>query len=369
MVVVLILFPLLHQSFEPNIGAVLKEIGLIIFSGTSSFTGLYSVSLWQKNRNIDLKLVASAQFEGSNFIAKGNVDQVALPKVRISVQGKFVAILDVEGSLVAFKFDNEHHSLSFTAGEGHDSDLINSELKKHLNEIVDFAWWSDDILTIAARSGIITMFDMYAGVKLLETDTKYLLPLLERSQHLAGNLFLLESKSSAGSYDSSEENHARSVHLIEWDAVDMNNQFDWTKLDWTLVSFSERSILEMYGILIAQQDYQAALQFADRHGLDKDEALKSQWLHSSHGINEIRTLLANIKDKVFVLSECVDQFGSTEDAVRALLDHGFRLTDSYRFSGSESIEQDEIWDFRLTRLRLLHLKDRLETFLGINTGR
>nr|GMD02356.1 MAG2-interacting protein 2 [Ipomoea batatas] len=348
----------------------LSLLAVVNYAGStqSASNGLYSVSLWQKNRNLDLKLVATAQFEGSNFIAKGNVDEVALPKVRISVQGKSVAILDVEGSLVAFKFDNEHHSLSFTPGEGRDSDIINSELKKHFNEIVDFAWWSDDILTIAARSGIITMFDMYAGVKLLETDTKYLLPLLERSQHLAGNLFLLESKSSSGSYDSSEES-ARSVHLIEWDAVDMNNQFDWTKLGWTLVSFSERSILEMYDILIAQQEYQAALQFAERHGLNKDEALKSQWLHSSHGISEIRTLLANIKDKVFVLSECVDQFGPTEDAVRALLDHGFRLTDSYRFSQSEGIEQDGIWDFRLTRLRLLHLKDRLETFLGINTGR
>ncbi|CAH9075746.1 unnamed protein product [Cuscuta epithymum] len=357
-------------DYHPKLSllAVVNHAG----STQSATNGVYSVSLWQRNKHLDLKLVVSTQFEGSNFIPKGNANQMSLPKVHISVQGKFVAVLDVEGHLVVLKFDNKLQSLTFTTGEGHKSDLINSGpslANIHFNEIVDFAWWSDNILTLAARSGTIAMFDMYAGINVLETDIKYSLPLLERPQNLPGNLFLLESKSLDGSYTSSEEKGARDVHLIEWDAVYANNQFDWTKLEWSLVSLSERSVLEMYNILISQHEYQAALVFAEHHSLDKDEALKSQWLHSSHGKNEINTLLATIKDKVFVLFECVDRFGPTEDAVRALLDHGFRLTDSYRFSKSEGIEQDEIWDFRLTRLRLLHLKDRLETFLGINMGR
>ncbi|RAL51486.1 hypothetical protein DM860_010988 [Cuscuta australis] len=354
----------------------LSLLSLVNYAGSmqsaSSGSGLYNVSLWQRSSNLNFKLMGSAQFEGSIFTPKGNVDQIALPKVRISAQGKFVAVLDVKGHLVAFKFDNELHSLSFTTGEGHNSDLINSRLSpvnKHFDEIVDFAWWSDNIITLAERSRMITMFDMYAGVNLLRTDIKYSLPLLERPQNLSGKLFLLESKSPTGSYSASHEIGARNVNHIEWDTVDADSQSNWAKMEWNLVSFSERSVLEMYTVLIAQHEYEAALRFADNHCLDKDEALKSQWLHSSHGRNAIKTSLATIKDKKFVLNECVDRFGPTEDAVRDLLDHGFLLTDSYRFSNSEGIEQNEIWDFRLTRLRLLQLKDKLETFLGINMGR
>lgn len=137
---------------------------------------------------------------------------------------------------------------------------------------------------------------------------------------------------------------------MECDHDDMNNKFDLPNFQWSLVSFSEQSIPEMYDILISRQEYQKALMFADQHGIDKDEALKSQWLHSSQGINEIMTLLSNIKDQIFVLSKCVGRFGPTEDAVRALLDLGLCITDRHRFSEPEVDEHSKVWDCLVARL-------------------
>ncbi|OMO93554.1 Secretory pathway Sec39 [Corchorus olitorius] len=96
---------------------------------------------------------------------------------------------------------------------------------------------------------------------------------------------------------------------------------------------SERSVPEMYKILIGDSKYQAALKFADRYGLDRDEVLKSQWLGSGQGINDINAFLSKIKDLVFVLSQCVDKVGTTEEAVKALLAYGLQLTN--RFSMQE----------------------------------
>ncbi|XP_022959224.1 MAG2-interacting protein 2-like [Cucurbita moschata] len=125
----------------------------------------------------------------------------------------------------------------------------------------------------------------------------------------------------------------------------------------------------MYNLFTRNQKYQDALDFANCYGLDKDEILKSQWLHSDQGTNDMNVYLSKIKDQVFILSECIEKVGPTEYAVKAMLDYGLKLTNHYQFLEVEDLESDEIWSFRLARLRLLQFKDRLETYLGINMGR
>ncbi|KAI8001816.1 MAG2-interacting protein 2 [Camellia lanceoleosa] len=195
------------------------------------------------------------------------------------------------------------------------------------------------------------------------------MPILERVQQFPGNLFLLESTSSEESHDSSNKKAKNRLATCGSRHQDEYNQFDFAKLCWSLISFSKRSVSEMYDILISDQEYQAALEFDNRHRLDKDEVLQSQWLCSARGINEIKMFLSVIKDQAFVLSKCVDGVGPTEDAVRASITHGLHLTNQYRFSETEVDENSQIWEFCLARLKLLQFKDKLETFLGINMGR
>ena len=132
-----------------------------------------------------------------------------------------------------------------------------------------------------------------------------------------------------------------------------------------MLSLAHRSVLEMYNLFTRNQKYQDALDFANCYGLDKDD----KWLHSDQGTNDMNAYLSKIKDQVFILSECIEKVGPTEDAVEAMLDYGLKLTNHYQFLEVEDLESDEIWSFRLARLRLLQFKDRLETYLGMNMGR
>lgn len=320
--------------------------------------GSYALTLWRKSGIMNLEHLFSIQFEGIYSKPKGYKGQLAYPKVLISPQAKFIATLDVIGCFHIFKLDKEGFSLSNVSSRG----------QEIISDNVDFTWWSDHVLAIAKRTGVLVMFDILNGLKLKESDPVYTAPVLERVQLFEGNLFLLESVSSGERKNQSDLKETDDSHCIEHIIEDRLDQIDISCLNWSLISFSEKSIQEMYSILVSNKDYQTALDFANCHGLDKDEVMKSQWLHSTQGINEVKMFLSKIKDQGFVLAECVDKVGPTEDAVKTLLEYGLRLTNQYRFS-EEDFECNEIWDFRMARLKLLQFRDRLETYIGINMGR
>lgn len=312
------------------------------------------------------------QFEGLYLKPKGYKGQLIYPKLLISPQATFIATLDLTGCLHIFKLDKEGFTLSqFVLGERDDSsmsDNLSVGGGKSFAGFMDFTWWCDHIIAIVDRNGVVMLIDILNGSKVQEEDPAYFFPALGRAQKCRGYLFLLASLSSK---ETSSPDFALSEDLLqtEWIVEDRLKQFHLSRLLWFLVSFSEKSVPEMYGLLIRKRNYQAALDFADSHGLDKDEVLKSQWLNSSQGVNEINIFLANIKDRNFVVFECVHRIGPTEDAVTALLAYGLRITDHYRFSEVDSDDSSEVWDVRLARLQILQYKDRLETFLGINMGR
>ncbi|XP_065861764.1 MAG2-interacting protein 2 isoform X2 [Euphorbia lathyris] len=358
------------------------EHSLLLIVGSSVGTSLLSNSsrgscdllLWRVSHNVDLEPLSSVQFEGLYYKPKNDAGQVAYPKVLMSPQGNFVATLDVAGYLHILQLDKVHSSLSsFSIGERLGSRTINDLAninKELLSDNVDFSWWSDHIVTLVRRGGIMIMLNILTGSKIKENDSIFSMPILDRVRQLQGHLFLLESKSSEErEISSNPSEESRGSHHIEEIIEDASDQFDSSSLRWRLISISQRSISEMYNILISNHKYQEAFDFASRHGLDRDEVFKSQWLRSCQGINEINMFLSNIKDSGFVLTECINKVGPTEDAMRALLAYGLHETDQYRFSGLEDYQRSQIWDFRLARLQLLQFRDRLETYLGINMGR
>ncbi|KAI4307064.1 hypothetical protein L6164_030294 [Bauhinia variegata] len=347
------------------------ELKLFAIVGKSS--GSCHLSLWRRNARTELEQLFSLQFEGFYLKPKGYTGQLTYPKVLISPQGTFIATLDVTTRLMIFKLDRERCTLSkFVWGERDNSpvsdDLFNGGRESFMG-IMDFTWWYDHILTIVNRSGTVMLVDILTGSKLQDEDPAYLMPVLERPWKSKGHVFLLANSSSQEGYNPSDFGSTDELHQIEWITEDRFNQFPFSSLQWCLISFSEKSIPEMYSVFIRKKRYQAALNFADSHGLDKDEVLKSQWLNSSQGLNEINMFLSNIRDRDFVLSECVHRIGPTEDAVKALLAYGLRITDQLRFSEIDDHNSSQVWDVRLARLQLLQFRDKLETYLGINMGR
>ncbi|KAK8560980.1 hypothetical protein V6N13_026415 [Hibiscus sabdariffa] len=346
------------------------ELSLFVVVGSVAASGKSEscyLSLWRKHQN--LEPLASIQLEGLYCEQKGYATHLAYPKVLISPREAYIATLDMNGCLHLFKLDKETYLVTnFAFQERINSGVTDRSLNvctDILVEIVDFTWWSGHILTLAKRSGFVTMLDIVSGMKLIENEPVYSMPVLERLQKFEGNIFLLERLSEDRCDSFNGNRQTKDLHHGE----DGSNQSDLSRFSWNLISLSERSVPEMYKILIGNSKHQAALEFAGRYQLDRDEVLKSQWLCSGKGINDLNTLLSNIKDKVFVLSECVDKVGPSEEAVKALLAYGMQLTNCCKFSEPNNQESRETWDFRLARLQLLQFSDRLETFLGINMGR
>lgn len=356
----------------------LSLLSVVSKTDTSSLTssgnsGSSCISLWRRCHNLELEQLYTTQIEGLYCQPKGHEVQLAHPKVLISPQGKFVATSDMTGCLYIFEMDKDNFSLSkFARGERFDVQVADSLFDggtKPISDITDFTWWSDNIIILARKSGIITMIDILSGLKVKETDPAYAMLVLGRAQKLQGHVFLLESKSleerfNVSNYDRETVDSNHTVQLTE----ERFNRSGISMLFWSLISFSERSAPEMYNILISNRKYQTAIDFANYHGLDTDEVLKSQWLNSNQETDDINMFLSKIKDQAFILSECVDKVGRTEDSVKALLAHGLRLTNQYKFFETEDDEYSQIWDFRIARLQLLQFGDRLETYLGINMG-
>lgn len=355
--------------------SLLVLVGSVASTSLTSSSGLCSLSVCHWNPSSDLRPVSSIQFKGFYSKPKGFTGHVVYPKVQISPCGKFIGTSDLSGCLNIFKLDDDYASLSLVAcGESVSGKEMRNTFpipaeSSFLDDVVDFTWWTDHVCTVAKKGGALTMFDVISGKKLTENDPTLCMPVVERIDHLLGRLFVLDIPSLKERINSVDISEISCIHDVEQCVGGNITQFDISKLRWSLISLSERSVLEMYDVLINSQKYQSALNFADRYKLDKDQVYKSQWLHSEQGIDDVQMLLANIKDEAFLLGECVERVGQTEDAVRSVLQLGFNLTSRYKFSQPETDQCDHIWDVRLSRLQLLQFRDRLETFLGINMGR
>ncbi|XP_021854477.2 MAG2-interacting protein 2 isoform X2 [Spinacia oleracea] len=320
-----------------------------------------TLSVWRWSPKSDLLHVSSLQFEGVYSRPKGFRGLIVSPKVLISPHGKFIGTLDLRARLSIFKLNVDSSSLSlFACGETNNN---------FLEDIVDFTWWSDHVCTVAKKGGATTMFDVISGKKLLDNDPMFSVPVLERTTFFSGKVFVLDIPLLRERQNYADQLDISYIHDIEQYTEGSLNQVETSRLSWRLLSFSEKSVPEMYDVLINSHRYQSALDFADRYKLDKDQVFKFQWLHSAQGSDEVHMFLYNVKDEAFVLRECVEKVGHTEDAVRDLLAYGLNLTNRYKFSAPEYDICEHVWDFRLARLQLLQFRDRLETFLGVNMGR
>uniref|UniRef100_A0A7N0ZST8 Sec39 domain-containing protein n=1 Tax=Kalanchoe fedtschenkoi TaxID=63787 RepID=A0A7N0ZST8_KALFE len=351
------------------------ELSLLVVIGTTDFmnadkAGCCALSIWHKGNTSDLDLAVTCNIDGIYSSLKEQVGKQTYPKVLFSPSGKFVASLDVAGSLYLFKMDNDDSFFSISANNGTRDHVDQSiEGKKISSDVADFTWWSDHVVTIADRNGRISMIDILSSCEVMCNTRVCSLPVLERVRSLSGLVFILET--TVGEEKSSPLCHRddNDSHTTDLSVEDLSNQGPLAKMRWSLISFSERSITEMYNLLIGKQEYKAAVDLADRHGLDKDDVLKAQWLHSERKTNDVTMYLFKVKDQAFVLSECLHKVGATEDAERALLNRGIQITELYGFSEIQDQDNEQIWDFRIKRVQFLQFKDKLETYLGINMGR
>ncbi|KAF8658210.1 hypothetical protein HU200_059430 [Digitaria exilis] len=323
------------------------------------YTRTYFLYLLHVDGNLELSLsFKSQQLEGVFSPLKDKKTFVSSPKVRISPQGKHIATLDLTGSVNLFALDGDKHTFSLhTLGNG-----------RHLIDIKDISWWTDNVLMLVRTDGSISMYSVTENEVVSKDDPVLSTPLLEKAKATEGHAFVLQSSR----YERNTPANKQMDNDLEPNlpsGFGEHQQTDMDKMFWSLISFSKVTVTEMYSVMIRENQFSEALDFASRYNLDKDEVLKARWLHSDGDTHEIDLYLAKIKDQVFVLSECVNKVGPTEAALRALLSFGLHITERYNFSWFCNSSENSTWDSRIIRLRLLRHKDMLETFLGINMGR
>ncbi|XP_020256602.1 MAG2-interacting protein 2 isoform X2 [Asparagus officinalis] len=346
-----------------------------VSENSSDDSGFYFVFLFRLTTNLELELLfCSPQFKGLFVASNSDNGPFTSPKVAISPHAKHVAVLNLSGGIDLFNLDAEKFSLSnISFAETQHSNIADSlthTSKESIQSIVDISWWTDHILILAKREGNISIYNIISGVKVIENDPVFSMPAIERMKHHEGHVFVLESsKLSDENISLSEPAKSKNMQQTKPMSSITANQLDNDKFYWRLMSLSGKSVSEMYTVLISNQQYQCALEFASRHKLDKNEVFKEQWLHSDQGIHDIDVILPKITDQMFVLSECLDKVGPSEDIVKALLSYGLRITDEYKFLDLDDGQSNTVWDFWVIRLQLLQYRDKLETFMGINMGR
>ncbi|XP_008654405.1 MAG2-interacting protein 2 isoform X1 [Zea mays] len=326
---------------------------------SNSYSGTYFMYLLHFNKNLELSLsFKSMQLEGVFCPLKDQRTFVSSPKIRISPQGKYIATLDLTGFVNFFSLDGDLRTVPLqTLGKA-----------RHLIDVKDISWWTDNVLMLVRKDGSISMYSITEDKIVSNDDPVLSTPILEKAKATEGHAFVLQSRRYGTNTPVNKRMDSDSEPCLLSGSGE-HQQTEGDEMSWSLISFSKVTVAEMYSVLIREKRYKDALDFASRYNLDKDEVLKACWLHSDANTHEIDSYLAKIKDQVFVLSECVNKVGPTEADLRALLSFGLCITDCYRFSELDNSSKGSTWDSRTIRLRLLRHIDMLETFLGINMGR
>lgn len=351
-------------DYHPDLSLIVLVDAFKVSKKPQSISGLYSLYVLRMTTNLDPELVfCSPHFEGLFSSPKGHLVSLTSPKVSISPQGKYIAALDLTGCIDVFCIDSDTLSVLCSAERlhSHCSDSLPRGRKNNFKDIIDISWWTNHVLILVNSSGYFIMYDVLNDKTVLKDGPHFCMPVIERPKFTQGHVFVLEGRSFEGGLSEPEQTGSKI-------SININQLYD-SKLHWSLLSISGRSVLEMYSILICNQQYHSALEFADRHGLDKDEVIKAQWLNSCYGVQDVDLFLSKISDRMFALSECIEKVGPTEGAVKALLSYGIHITEDYLFSNFNNEESCLLWDFWVARLQLLQYRDKLDTFVGINMGR
>ncbi|KAK8945195.1 hypothetical protein KSP39_PZI007961 [Platanthera zijinensis] len=251
---------------------------------------------YMMSTNSYLELVfCSPQFEGLFSSTKGHLISLTSPKVSISPQGKYIAALDLTGCLDVFSIDSDANFLSiicFAERFKSFGSISSPQGRKHnLKDVIDIIWWTDHVLILANSNGSFTMYDVLSDMIVLKDGPHFCRPVLERPRHNQGHVFVLEGRSCEGEQSESKQTYR--------EQASKNDQLCDVELHWSLLSISGKSVLEMYRILISNQQFHSALEFADCHSLDKDEVFKEQWLSSVFGAREVDLFLSKISDQMF----------------------------------------------------------------------
>ncbi|GMH35143.1 hypothetical protein BSKO_03011 [Bryopsis sp. KO-2023] len=252
-----------------------------------------------------------------------------------SPDGELVAIAPTFGTVKV---------LSMNAGKLIGPEMADSsDLQQSLSGVQHVAWWSENVLSVASTTGEM-IFVALPGFDIVAREVFVYPPnLASVCSHSVHRLISMEPVMSASSNDSWEGE----LHML-----------------------IEQTPQQMLDILLRKGCEEEALELAKEHGLGTDQVYRGLWSLHPVSHENMASNLDQIKDRQWVVSQCLERAAEDYPEERALLEYGLKQTELCCGDGLDEIPMDgsESAVFVKYRLKLLGALDRLETFVLITKG-
>lgn len=152
-----------------------------------------------------------------------------------------------------------------------------------------------------------------------------------------------------------------------------------TASGWRLLLTTESTPGRQLESHISARRWEAALSLASSSGLGDDAVYKARWAAEPVDPNRLRETLGAVRDREWVIGQCLSRVADSVIAQRVLLDFGLAVADSALTEAARRSPRTppaggrtpaiggSLW-WRCQRLRLLQSRDRLETLEEVSGG-
>ncbi|KAJ3297076.1 hypothetical protein HK104_000885 [Borealophlyctis nickersoniae] len=307
-------------------------------------------------------------------------------------------------------------------------------------KVISVGWWSNSSVVLTFEDGIVAISNLPGMQNLLGSPEKFH-PCPSVVSIRGERLFILEHEMKSqrvrlrnGVYspmraetDDADDEQAAELDAVQKGIVEramsmmasplrlFTSTFLWhwedqtspsrrivkvQKRKYRLMCLLKTTPLEAMRRKIALGDYTTALELAAKFDLDKDEVYKAQWLQIDVSEATIRDFLGKIRDRQWVLHQCLDRIPPSGKAAKLLLQYGLKQTNFLtlrdveaeieavleQLSGNEAdvgnsreslvsnatqpegAVQPSTMDLCLFRIQFLKYLDRLDTHEAIYAG-
>ncbi|KAM7430043.1 hypothetical protein ABFA07_019200 [Porites harrisoni] len=312
-------------------------------------------------------------------VSSEGLDGVA--QMSLSPDGTKLAALHVSGTLSLWhvpslrqktmwsvdeqpSFKNPDEQVKFASTKPLDS---NKELSFH--GLMDVNWWAEEALILSHSTGALTVSSTEESLhnllghrpemcepwsRITAAHSKGFL-ILECENEIKTSLSKLALNAGEDEGDSDENGEKEDVELESDDDDDeptlMSRSKHFAKQVMFFLTESERfqppmkvrKVLhrtyrlvclrsttpeELYARKIEHEEYGEALVLAQTYGLDSDLVYQKQWRKSHVSVASIHDYLSKVKNRLWVLNECVDRVPENYEAAKQLLQYGLHGTDA-----------------------------------------
>ncbi|XP_034935335.1 neuroblastoma-amplified sequence-like [Chelonus insularis] len=241
---------------------------------------------------------------------------------------------------------------------------------------IDIGWWSDHAIIIARYSGAISVCSMVDLKNLLGTSPEFLYGQPQISEFYSDKGFLcldcemtivtkkrnrepsVDEQSSEVSDSEQEEDELEPSTLMNYTTNLIRNAlYSITDIEtfqpkrkktkilqrtYRILGLKSTTPEELYSRKIDIENYEEALSLANSYNLDTDLVYQTQWRKSQFSLQAIQEHLSKVRNRSWVLNECIMRVPKTLEAARELLNFGLKKTSLETFLEMNENDNEQI---------------------------